>query len=137
MSILHTIRAERANTNLLAGDRNTDSWQARQGRLRVSLIFTRLQMASHVGVWAPGTLVHFGSVDFIITTKGGPEQVHISVRPERPLDTLFKALERFQLHGAGDHPLDYRWLPDFDCSWLLDFDCGRMERQLDAFLDPS
>jgi len=39
-------------------------------------------MASHAGGWAPGTLVRFGSLDFIVTIDEGLERIHIPTRPD-------------------------------------------------------
>ena len=52
-------------------------------------------MASHGVSWVPGAHVHFGNLDFIITTEGEVEQAPAAVQPlhSTGLDTIVEALE--------------------------------------------
>ena len=74
--------------------------------------------------------MHFGSLDFIVTTEGELAQGPDVVQPlhSADLDAIVEALEELQLHAPEAHA------PGNDL--LLDFDYGRLERQLDAFLGP-
>jgi hypothetical protein len=74
--------------------------------------------------------MHFRSLDFIITTKGGMEQVHIPVRPPRTtnLDPIVKAFEGLRLRTLEDRASEG--------SWLHNFDHERLGCQLHSFLGP-
>ena len=52
-------------------------------------------MASHSVSWVLGMHVHFGNLDFIITTEGELAQVPAAVQPlhSAGLDTITEALE--------------------------------------------
>jgi hypothetical protein len=52
-------------------------------------------MANHAGGWALGVLVHFGSLDFIVTTEGALEQIHVPAQPVRAsvLDPIVEDFE--------------------------------------------
>jgi hypothetical protein len=85
-------------------------------------------MANHVGGWAQGALIHFGSLDFIVTTGGGLEQIHIPIRPTctTNLDPVVEAFVELRLHTPGDRASGG--------DWLLHFDHERLRRQLCIFL---
>ena len=74
--------------------------------------------------------VHFGNLNFIVTTEGELAQVPVAVQPlqSASLDAITEALEELQLHAPEARA------PRSD--QLLGFDYGRLERQLDAFLGP-
>ena len=52
-------------------------------------------MASHNLGWISGAHVHFGDLDFIVTTEGELEMATAAVRPlhSTSLDTITEALE--------------------------------------------
>jgi hypothetical protein len=52
-------------------------------------------MVNHAGGWASGVLVHFGSLDFIVTTRGGLEQIRVLVCPARATE-LYPIVEAFK-----------------------------------------
>jgi hypothetical protein len=62
-------------------------------------------MANHAGRWAPGTLMRFGSLDFIVAMEGGLELVHVPVRPPLTtnLDPVVEAFEGLWLSTPKDH----------------------------------
>jgi hypothetical protein len=92
--------------------------------------FATPQMANHVGGWAPGALVRFGNLDFIVTTEGGLGQVQVPVWPARTtsLDPVIDAFEGMRLRTSEDSA--------FGDSWLLDFDFEMLGHQLHDFLGP-
>ena len=74
-----------------------------------------------------GALVHFGSLDFIVTTDGGQERIQTPTRPDG-LDTAVEVLRGLQLHPReGDN------LPD---PQQHGFDSVQLERQLQVILGP-
>ena len=79
-------------------------------------------MASHGMSWVLGAQVHFGDLDFIVTTEGELAQAPAAVQPlhSAGLDAIGEALEALQLHAQGARA------PRGD--QLLDFDYGRLER---------
>ena len=87
-------------------------------------------MASHGVTWVPGMHVHFGNLDFIVTTEGEVAQVTAAVQPLHSvgLNMIVEALEELQLHASEAHVLG--------SDRLLSFDYRRLERQLNAFLGP-
>jgi hypothetical protein len=92
---------------------------------------SKLRMANHAGGWAPGMLVRFGSLDFIITTKGGLEQIHVPARPIHAsvLNSIVEDFGGWQLHAPEDrHPGD---------SPPLNFNYERLGHQLRVFLGPQ
>ena len=58
-------------------------------------------MASHGVSWVPGAHVHFGNLDFIITTEGELAQAPTAVQPLHSigLDVIAEAIEELQLHA--------------------------------------
>ena len=52
-------------------------------------------MASHNLSWVPGAHIHFGDLDFIVTTEGELAMAPAAVRPlhSADLDTIAEALE--------------------------------------------
>ena len=88
-------------------------------------------MASHDITWVPGVHVHFGGLDFIITTKGELARAPIVIQPlhSASLDAVAEALEELWLHSPEAHAPG--------SSQLLDFDYRRLERQLGTFLGPQ
>jgi hypothetical protein len=90
----------------------------------------KLRMANHAGGWAPGVLVHFGSLDFIVTMRVGLEQIHVPIHSTRIaiLDPVVEAFEGLRLYTPWDRASRG--------DWLLDFDHERLRRQLRAFLGP-
>jgi hypothetical protein len=87
-------------------------------------------MANHTGGWALGTLVRFGSLDFIITMEGGMEQVHVSIPPLHTinLDSVIEALEELQLRTPE--------ACTSRSSWPLGSDHKGLHSQLSTFLGP-
>ena len=85
-------------------------------------------MASHNVRWVTGAFVHFGDLDFIVTTKGEVVQAPTAVQPlhSASLDAIAGALEELQLYALEAHAPR--------SNQLLDFDYGRLKRQLGAFL---
>ena len=88
-------------------------------------------MQNWVRHWVPGTHVHFGDLDFIITAKGELARAPIIVQPfhSTGLDMITEMHEELRLHalearapGGGQ---------------LLDFDYERLQRQLGIFLGPQ
>jgi hypothetical protein len=75
-------------------------------------------------------LVHFGSLDFIVTTGGGLKQIHVLVRPTRTanLDPVVEGFEGLRLHTLGGRASEG--------DWLLDFNSRRLRHKLRAFLGP-
>jgi len=53
-------------------------------------------MANHTEGWAPGALVRFGSLDFIVTSDGSLEQIQAPVRPT-DIDTTIDMLQGLRL----------------------------------------
>ena len=74
--------------------------------------------------------MHFGNLDFIVTTEGELAQVPTTVQPlhSTSLDAIVETLDELQLHASEART------PGSD--QLLGFDYGRLERQLGAFLGP-
>jgi hypothetical protein len=64
----------------------------------------------------PGALVHFGSLDFIVTTKGELEQIHVPARPIRAsiLNSVIEDFRGLQLHALEDRNLRDSPPLDFD-----------------------
>ena len=62
-------------------------------------------MASHNLSWGLGAHIHFGDLDFIITTEGELAMAPTVVRPlhSAGLDTITEALEELQLHTLEAH----------------------------------
>ena len=62
-------------------------------------------MASHDVSWVPGAHVHFGDLDFIITTKGELAQTPTAIQTLHftGLDAIAEALEELQLHTPKAH----------------------------------
>ena len=58
-------------------------------------------MASHGVSWVPGVHVHFGNLDFIVTTEGELASIPTAVQSLHSvgLDAITKALEELQLHA--------------------------------------
>jgi hypothetical protein len=90
----------------------------------------RLWMANHARAWVPGMLVHFGSLDFIVTTGGGLEQIRVPVRPARTTnpDPVVKAFEVMRLRASEDRASRV--------SGPLNFDYESLGHQLRVFLGP-
>jgi hypothetical protein len=65
---------------------------------------TRLWVANHAKGWALGALMHFGSLDSIVTMEGGLELVHVPVRPPLTtnLDPVVEAFEGLWLSTPKD-----------------------------------
>jgi hypothetical protein len=65
-------------------------------------------MANHTGGWVLGMLVCDGSLDFIVTTGGGLEQIHVPVRPTctANLDPVVESFEGLCLHTPGDRAFE-------------------------------
>jgi len=84
-------------------------------------------MASHAGGWAPGTLVRFGSLDFIVTIDEGLERIQIPTRPDS-LEAVIEVLLGLRLRHQEEGVLLG--------SQRLDFDSARLGRQLRALLGP-
>jgi hypothetical protein len=74
--------------------------------------------------------VHFGSLDFFVTTEGGPAQARVPIRLlcSVDLDSTIEALEELRLHAPKARASE--------SDQLLDFNYERLERQLDTFLGP-
>ena len=85
-------------------------------------------MASHNLSWVLGAHIHFGDLDFIITTEGELAMAPTTIRPlhSAGLDTITEALEELWLQAPKAHA------PGSD--QLHTFNYGRLERQLSAFL---
>jgi len=58
-------------------------------------------MASHNVRWVTGAFVHFGDLDFIVTTKGEVVQAPTAVQPlhSTGLDVIAEAIEELQMHA--------------------------------------
>jgi hypothetical protein len=84
-------------------------------------------MASHNGSWDPGTQVHFGSLDFFVTTEGELARAPAPVQPlcSADLDIVVEALKELRLHAPEVRASRSDQLPDFDYE--------RLECQLDTF----
>jgi hypothetical protein len=77
-------------------------------------------MASHDISWVPRVQVHFGSLDFIITTKEELVRALASQSPPATnLDTIIRALKELQLSAPEAHALEH--------DLLLDFHFGKLE----------
>jgi hypothetical protein len=63
-------------------------------------------MANHAEGLAPGALVRFGSLDFIVTIGGGLEHIHVLVRPTRTanLGPVVEAFEGMRLRARRIMP---------------------------------
>ena len=87
-------------------------------------------MASHNVSWVPGSHMHFGDLDFIVTMEGELALAPTVVQPlhSTGLDVIAEAFNELQLHALEAHAPE--------SNWLLSFDYGRLEHQLDAFLGP-
>ena len=74
--------------------------------------------------------MHFGNLDFIVTTEGELVRAPIVVQPlhSAGLDVIVEVLEELQLHAPEART------PDSD--QLLGFNYGRLECQLGSFLGP-
>ena len=84
-------------------------------------------MANHAGAWAPGALVCFGSLDFIITLGGGLERIQAPTR-SGGVNTVTNTLQGLRFHRQEQ---DVPMTPS-RCS----IDSARLERQLQAVLGP-
>ena len=62
--------------------------------MRVSTINIRPWMASHGISWVPGTHVHFGSLDFIITVGGELALAHAAIQSLPSIGLNHERLER-------------------------------------------
>jgi hypothetical protein len=87
-------------------------------------------MANHGVCWVPGAQVHFGSLDFFITTEGELARAPAPIQSlhSTNLDTVVEALKELQLHALEAHAPRSDQLPNFDYE--------RLEHQLDIFLGP-
>ena len=58
-------------------------------------------MASHNLSWVPGAHIHFGDLDFIVTTEGELAMAPAAVRPlySTGLDAITEALEELRQHA--------------------------------------
>jgi hypothetical protein len=76
----------------------------------------RLRTANHAIGWAPGALMCFGSLDFIITIGGALENIHVPVRPAHTtnLDPVIKAFKGMRLHALKDRASEDSGPLDFD-----------------------
>ena len=82
-------------------------------------------MANHTEGWAPGALVRFGSLDFIVTSDGSLEQIQAPVRPT-DVDTTIDMLQGLRLRDQE---------PGAPAASSSDtFDSARLEHHLPAFL---
>ena len=75
--------------------------------------------------------MHFGHLDFIVTTEGELAQVPATVQPlySAGLNAIAEALEELQLHALEAHA------PESD--QLLGFDYGRLQCKIGTFLGPQ
>ena len=87
-------------------------------------------MASHGISWVPGAHVHFGDLDFIVTTERELARAPVVVHPlhSAGLDAITEALEELRLHAPKAHATG--------SDQLRGFDYRRLKRQLGAFLRP-
>jgi hypothetical protein len=85
---------------------------------------------NHAGGWVSGALVRFGSLDFIVTIGGGPEQIRVSVCPVRTScpDPGVEAFKGMRLRAPEDRASKV--------SGPLDFDYESLGCQLRVFLGP-
>jgi hypothetical protein len=79
-------------------------------------------MASHGASWVSGAHVHFGSLDFFVTTEEELVWAPAPVQPPRfaDFDTVIEALEELQLRAPE--------VLASESDQLLDFDYERLER---------
>jgi hypothetical protein len=83
-------------------------------------------MANHDRSWAPGALVRFGSLDFIISLGGGLERIQAHTHSSS-VNTVTNTLRGMRLHHQEDIPASHH---------RSGFDTARLELQLQAVLGP-